>query len=101
MLQNVRPANRNRLSVVLAGFLVLQTFLPLLGHQSQWQWVAHALVWMTLGAILIGVSLVTWLRPGASVSVKRLQFLVVAATVGFPMGVLLYWYGPKSVFSSN
>ena len=96
LLQDIRPANRYRLSVVLAGFLVLQTFLPLFKHQPEWQSLANALLWMTLGGVVVGVSAVAWLRPDVNVSVKQLRFLVISATLGLPMGLMLYMYGPQS-----
>jgi hypothetical protein len=99
-LQDIRPANRYRLSVVLIGFLVLQTFLPLVDHQPQWHWLASALLWMTLGGIVVGIGAVAWLRPDASVSVKQLRFLVMAASLGLPMGLMLYLYGPQLPASS-
>ena len=69
ILKDIRPANRYRLSVLLVGFLVIQTFLPLLSQQPEWQWLANALLWMTLGAIVVGISAVAWLRPDLTVSV--------------------------------
>ena len=96
ILKDIRPANRYRLSVVLVGFLVIQTFLPLLSQQPEWQWLANALLWMTLGAIVVGISAVAWLRPDLTVSVKHLRFLVMATVLGLPMGLVLYLYGPQS-----
>ena len=37
MLSQISPANRYRLSVILTGFLVIQTFLPLLPARPEWQ----------------------------------------------------------------
>jgi uncharacterized membrane protein YczE len=94
LLKDIRPANRYRLGVLLVGFLVVQTFLPLLSHQPQW--LASALLWMTLGGIVVGISTVAWLRPEMTVSVNQLRFLVMAAVLGLPMGLVLYMYGPQS-----
>ena len=97
MLKDISPANRYRLSVVLAGFLVIQTILPLLSPKPEWHWVAVALLWMTLGGIVAGVAATAWLRVDMTVSVKQLRFLVMAAVLGLPMGMLLYMFGPQSV----
>jgi len=97
MLSQISPANRYRLSVILTGFLVIQTFLPLLPARPEWQWLASALLWMTLGAIVVGVSATTWLRPDLTVSLKQLRFLVMAAVLGLPMGLVLYMFGPQPV----
>ncbi len=95
MLNQISPANRYRLSVVLTGFLVIQTFLPLLPPRPEWQWLANALLWMTLGAVVVGVSATAWLRPDMTVSLKQLRFLVMAAVLGLPMGLVLYMFGPQ------
>lgn len=97
LLQGIRPANRYRLSVVLAGFLVIQTFLPLFRHLPEWRSLAMALLWMTLGGIVVGISVVAWLRPDASVSARHLRFLVMAAILGLPMCTVLYMFGPESL----
>ena len=89
MLKQISPANRYRLSVVLAGFLLIKTLLPLLSPVPQWHWLADALLWTTLGAIVVGVSVRAWLRPDMTVSVKQLRFLLMAAVLGLPMGLLL------------
>ena len=73
LLNDIRPANRYRLSVVLAGFLVMKTFLPPLSHQQEWQWLVIALPWMTLGGIVVGITAAAWLRPDMTVSVKQLR----------------------------
>jgi len=97
LLQNIRPANRYRLSVLLAGFLVIQTLLPLFRHLPEWQSFADALLWMTLGGMVVGISAAGWLRLDASVSVKQLRFLVMAAILGLPMCTVLYMFGPESL----
>ena len=97
MLKGTSPANRFRLSVLLAGFLVIRTFLPLLSPKPEWHWLADALLWMVLGAIVAGLSATAWLRTDVTVSVKQLRFLVMAAVLGLPMGLLLYMFGPQSV----
>lgn len=96
LLQDLRPVNRYRLSVVLTGFLVIQTVLPLFRHLPQWQSLAEAVLWATLGGIVVGISASAWLGQDARVSARQLRFLVMAAIVGLPMCTLLYLFGPES-----
>jgi hypothetical protein len=97
LLQNIRPANRYRLSVLLAGFLVIQTFLPMFRQLPEWQSLAGALLWMTLGGIAVGIGAAGWMRLDARVSAEHLRFLVMAAILGLPMCTFLYLFGPESL----
>ncbi|MGA7296749.1 MAG: hypothetical protein WBW92_04460, partial [Rhodanobacteraceae bacterium] len=67
----------------------------------EWQWLADALLWMTLGAMVLGISATAWLRPDMTVSVKQLRFLVLAAVLGLPMGLLMYMFGPQPANSAS
>jgi hypothetical protein len=83
MLHRLRPITRLSLSVVLLGWLLLQMILPILGQEPAMLDLARTLTKLMVVAIPLCVLLLRVFFPDADVPPKKLETLLMVASLGF------------------
>jgi hypothetical protein len=83
MLHRLRPITRLSLSAVLLGWLLLQMLLPILGQDPAMIEVGRTLTKLLVVAIPVCVGLLRAFFPDADVSPKKLETLLMVASLGF------------------
>ena len=83
MLHRLRPTTRLSLTAILLCWLFVQTVLPILGQQPAMLDLGRTLTKLMLVAIPVCVGLVRAFCPDADVSPKKLETLLLVASLGF------------------
>lgn len=91
MLRRLRPTTRLTLAMVLLGWLLLQTMLPILGREPAMLDAARTLTKLLFVAIPVCVWLLKTFYPDADVPPKKLETLFMVAAFGFATTVVLRW----------
>jgi hypothetical protein len=89
MLHRLRPITRLSLSAILLGWLLLQMILPILGQEPAMLDLARTLTKLMVVAIPLCVLLLRVLFPDADVPPKKLETLLMVASLGFATAFVL------------
>ena len=91
MLRRLRPTTRLTLAILLLGWLMLQTLLPVLGREPAMLDAGRMLTKLLFVAIPLCVCLLKMFYPDADVPPKKLETLFLIAAFGFATTVVLRW----------